>query len=196
MRTAAALVAAALLVAGCSGDQNTSTEAETEPSTTHQVYYASGSMTVGYPTPAPPPTGSPSVVPGFVDQPPDSTFTIADVRIADGTAVFTFDGDGVVNYVARYVDEAAVYGSDQTVDVPGRSILQLDLITDPSADTTQMVRSTVTAPEAEGPVFVHTAQASEGVFQAFIGTSVDRSDIVVVPQQNPPTLTVSVTGAA
>ncbi|SNT30550.1 AMIN-like domain-containing (lipo)protein [Rhodococcoides kyotonense] len=198
MRTAATLVVAALLVAGCSsGDPQPSADPQPKAETSaHSVHFASGSLTVGSPTRAPAPTGSPSVIPGFIDQPPSSTFTISDVRLDGGAAVFTFDGDGVVNYVARYVDEPAVYGSDARVDVPGRSILQLDLITDPTADTDPAYQSTVSVPDADGAMFVHTAQASEGVFQSFIGTSVDRSDIVVVPQQNPPSLTVSVIGAA
>lgn len=198
MRTGVALLAAVLLAAGCSNsDAGDASGEDPIEQPTRDVEFASGSLTVGNPrintTPA---VELPSVVPGETTPATAGTFSLDDVRLEDGAAVFSFGGDGVVNYVARYVDEAVLYGTTAAIDVAGRSILQLDLITDPSADTTPATGPALQQSGSDGIVDVHTAEASEGVSQAFIGIASDRPKFTIHTHPDPPSLTVAIIGAA
>ncbi|MDJ0395247.1 hypothetical protein QMK17_18125 [Rhodococcus sp. G-MC3] len=190
MRTGVALLCAAgLLLAACSTEDTTETITQsTAPQTVDDVRIASGSFTVGSPVPevAPSPQGIPATTT------PPGPFGISDVRMDRGGVVFTFFGDGVVNYVGHYVDAAVTYGDNATLDVPGTSILQLDLISSPSPEPGSTVRPTVLDSMHTGVESFQTAEPSSGVTQAFIGTSADRPNFTVTSQQDPPTLTVAV----
>lgn len=182
MRTAVMLLAAAsMLFTACSIEES---EIANETSVEHSVdriRIASGSFTVGHPSPHAQPTGT---------QAPTATFGISEVQRQDETVVFTFFGEGVVNYVGRYVDEAVTLDSGATVDVPGTSILQLDLISAPSPE--RGTDRPVASGAGGGIVSVQTTDPADGVTQAFIGTSTDRPNFTVTTQQNPPALIVAV----
>lgn len=190
MRTAVALlIAASLSLAGCSSADEDETVTETTATTSvDDIRIASGSFTVGSPVPELPP--SPQGVPAATA--PAGPFGIADVRVDQGGVVFTFFGDGVVNYVGRYVDAATAYGDDAKIDVPGTSILQLDLISSPSPEPGSTVRPTVLDSIYPGVESFQTVEPSNGVTQAFIGTAADRPSFTVTSEQDPPSLRVAV----
>ena len=180
MRTGVALLATAALVsAGCSTDESETAGESTVASTTQNVRFVSGSVTFG----TPPPTAT-------AEEPAD--FGISDVRLEDGRVMVTFFGDGVVNYVGHYVDEAAVMSSNDVLDVPGTSILQLDLISAPAPASGSTVRQLQSNSASTGIVSVQTAEPSDGVTQSFLGTSANRPDFTVTVQPNSPTLVIAV----
>lgn len=190
MRTGAAvLVVTAFTLVACGGNEAETTESAGVSSevSVDSIRIASGSMSVGNPAPTTPPA-----TPRSSPSPPSEDFGISDVRLENGHAVVTFFGDGVVNYVGRYVDSATVYGRGDVLDVPGSSILQLDLIAAPSPIPGSSTRPVQSAPDADGIVSIQTTEPSSGVTQSFLGTSTDRPQFTVTPQQNPPSLIVSV----
>nr|WP_296773638.1 hypothetical protein [Rhodococcus sp. (in: high G+C Gram-positive bacteria)] len=190
MRTGVALlIAASLVLAGCSSADEDETVTETTATTTvDDIRIASGSFTVGSPAPVLPPSilGVPATTT------PPSPFGISDVRIDESGVVFTFFGDGVVNYVGRYVDAAVTYDDNAEVDVPGTSILQIDLISSPSPESGSTARPVILDSIDPGIVSCRTVEPSDGVTQAFIGTSVDRPHFTVTSEQDPPSVRVSV----
>lgn len=194
MRTGVALLAAAsLLLGACSSgeSQDSASETTAEQAVAH-VQLASGSMTVGNPPEEIPPPfhGAPPEQTPTSTAEPASAFGMTDVQVQDGAAVFSFAGDGVVNYVASYVDKAVTSGSGATVDVQGTSILQVDLISSPSAQS--LPHETALPDQLGSIVSVNTTDPSDGVTQAFIGTSSERPDFTVSVQQDPPAVVVRV----
>lgn len=188
----APLLAVCTLLAGCSTERPQTTSETTVEHQFREVHFASGSLVVGSPT-----TPEATTVPGAParessdPEPSPTEFGIADVRLEDGRAVVTFFGDGVVNYVGRYVDEALMYTGDVSIDVPGQSILQLDLISSPAPPSGSTNRPKVEF-AGDGVVSVQSAESSDGVTQTFIGTSTDRPEFTVSTSQDPPSLVVAI----
>lgn len=175
MRTGVALLATAAFVsAGCSAGESATAGETIVTTVTENIRFVSGSVTFGTPSPT------------------SADFGISDVRLEDGRAMVTFFGDGVVNYVGHYVDEAAVISSSDVLDMPGTSILRLDLISSPapaSGSTVHELQSNSTSP---GIVSMQTVEPSGGVTQTFLGTSAHRPDFTVTVQPGSPTLVIAV----
>ncbi|MGB2948923.1 MAG: hypothetical protein WBB99_08355 [Rhodococcus sp. (in: high G+C Gram-positive bacteria)] len=168
------LLAASLVLGGCASDPLP--EAPTSP---QEVRFASGSIGVGTSIP-----------------PPETHDARMDaVRIDDGQVVLTFAGDGTVNYVGWYVDEARPYNDTarpldtprhlndtarpldtaQPLEVPGASILQLDLISSAApSEAEKAVR-----PTSDGDISVRVAAPQDGVVQVFVGIAADRPEFTV-----------------
>ncbi|WP_241483675.1 AMIN-like domain-containing (lipo)protein [Rhodococcoides fascians] len=192
MRAGVALLAAAsLFLASCSSNEVQSETESTTEVTAADLRLVSGSFTVGSPVLETPPPfhGLPSDSTPTAPGDEDGDFGIADVQVVDARAVFTFAGEGVINYVGRYVDSAATYAGGD-LDVPGTSILQVDLISSPSADPGNDVEVA-----ADGGIrSLLTSSATAGVVQAFVGTGSERPDFTVTTESDPPTLIVTVLG--
>lgn len=156
------LLAASLVLGGCASDPLP--EAPTSP---QEVRFASGSIGVGTST-----------------SPPETHDARLDaVRIDDGQVVLTFAGDGTVNYVGWYVDEARPYNDTaqthndtaRPLEVPGASILQLDLISSAApSEAEKAVR-----PTSDGDISVRVAAPQDGVVQVFVGIAADRPEFTV-----------------
>lgn len=129
----AAVVAGAVLLSGCGGDE------PTEPASAGSTTVSSGAAEPGgvdgtddddgaaaeapeFPGDAEPDTADPSA---------DARLTVSDIRIGrhDGfdRVVFEVGGEGTPGWDVRYVDAASSQGSGEPVEVAGSAVLQVTL---------------------------------------------------------------------
>lgn len=189
------LAAAAVLpLAGCG------TAAISEPTAVSSTAVAgpgsSAPDSAGSATPTP--AAAPAADPAAAEPSRGAALSVTDVRVAAhddfDRVVYEFGGTGTPGWSIRYVDEAVQDGSGETIDVPGRSMLEVSLTgTGYPFDTGVQEYSGPNPQDGAGAVTqVRIATVFEGVTQSFIGLSTPPRPVKVSLLSDPVRVAVDV----
>lgn len=181
------IAAAALLLPGCGTDGAPVATPPPVTSTTSTFAEAPGEA----PTDAGPKAGAASA---------GAMLTVTDIRIGRQSGfdrvVYTLGGEGTPGWQVAYTDAAVQDGSGRTVDVAGRSILEVrilgsaypfDSLVEPYAGP-----DPVTDPGVPGITGVYRSLVFEGVTQSFVGVDAERPPFAVSVAADPPRLIVDI----
>ncbi len=180
-----ALVSAAALV-GCGDDDKIIDQGPSSAPPTTVTTSAEAS-----PTDATPKTGEGSSTAGV---------TVTAIRIGhhDGydRVVYEFGGKGTPGWKVAYVDKAIQDGSGKTLDVSGRSILEVTITGAAypfdSGVSEYLGPNPLEEPTASAVAEVRYGATYEGIAQSFIGVTADKPPFAVSALTNPTRLVVDV----
>ncbi|MFD9545793.1 hypothetical protein ACFWBG_00320 [Nocardia salmonicida] len=181
------IAAAAVSVSGCGTDDAPAAAPPTTTSTTSTFAEATGEV----PIDASPKSGAAST---------GAALTVTDIRLGQqpgfDRVVFALGGTGAPGWQVSYTDQATQDGSGRTVDVAGRSILEVrilgsaypfDSVVPPFAGP-----DPVTDPSTPTITGVYKRLVYEGVTQSFIGLESDQPPFAVTALADPPRLVVDI----
>lgn len=190
---AAAVLAGALLLTGCSNGTETATSA------TVPVPVASGSTATSASTPTvPAPTGG--TEPERADAGPNSLLTVTGLRIGAhpgvDRVVYELGGTGAPGWTVQYVDHAVQDGSGDVLDIPGDALLEVRIT------GTGYPFDTGVAPyggpnplpggAGTGLTQARITTVFEGTTQSFVGLDGERRPFTVSRLDNPTRLVVDI----
>ncbi|WP_225725287.1 MULTISPECIES: hypothetical protein [unclassified Nocardia] len=129
-----------------------------------------------------------------------AALTVTDIGIEHhegfDRVVFALGGDGAPGWRIGYADKAVQDGSGKTVDVPGKSVLEVRILGSANPPDSKVAAYTGPNPtsdsSAPGITGVYESAVFEGTTQLFIGLNGAKPNFSAGPQSNPSRLVVDI----